>query len=218
MATKIRITGVLGVTGESQRARVYNPDGTTNADIALAESPLASGQFTGEATLTLANALSDPYEVEARKVVTQDAAGFTASTTIRLTRGTLGWVKSNVLLSDRYLDMAISGVTGGGGGGGGTINIGNTSVSSDTSGPAGATTADNLRVQDLLGNPVANAQVEAFIASEYASAPGSATPRGFAVSNDQGRWYDMLLNAGLLYTIIARGPNGITYGPMALQI
>jgi hypothetical protein len=105
----------------------------------------------------------------------------------------------------------------GGGGGGGTVNVGNTTVTSDTSGSGGATTAGNLAVK-AFGIGIGGAQVVAYIATEYITNPGSATPRGFAVTKADGSWTNMRIDSGLTYSIIARGPDGVTYGPVSLTI
>lgn len=122
MATKVDIWGVPGPpnAGKLQRARLYNPDNSTNSEMALAEennSGTGLGVWNGTATPTLANALTDPYTYEVREVITQDTAGFDAATAIvRRTRGLLGWVKNNVLLrADPYIDAAVSSISGGGG-------------------------------------------------------------------------------------------------------
>jgi hypothetical protein len=106
MPTTIKISGVMAPTGRLLRGRVYAPDGTTAGDVALAESPAGSGQYGGSDGLTLADTAADPYEQEVREVATQDIAGFDASTTVRRSRGFLGYVAGGVLCDTRTVNPA----------------------------------------------------------------------------------------------------------------
>jgi hypothetical protein len=204
-------------SGELQRARVYKPDTTTAGEFALTEevngSAVGLGYFIGQASLALADALSGlPYEIEVRTVGTQDTAGFDASITIALGRGGIGWVKNGVILEHPYLDTAVSSVMGG------NVNVGAVTVTSDTSGPNGATTSGNLAVKTVGGQGVGNASVVAYLTTEYVANPNTAIPRGYALSNADGSWTGMKLSAGLNYTITAEDSNGFIYGPNTVQL
>lgn len=98
------------------------------------------------------------------------------------------------------------------------LNAGNTIINSNSSGPAGATTAGFLSIKDTNNNGIGGAQVLAYLSTEFNANPNSAVPRGYAISAVDGSWANMLLNGGFNYTFLARGPDGRTYGPFSVGL
>lgn len=90
--TDFAIANLPGPYGSLQRARLYAPDGSTVADLALAESPV--GTFGGSATLspTPADDLATPYEYAVKQVLAQTSGGYDASSTFTVSRGTYGYL------------------------------------------------------------------------------------------------------------------------------
>lgn len=89
-ATAIR-PAVAGPYGVIARARLYAPDGSTVADLALAESP--AGTYSGSVALTSpADSPGEAYEYEVRQVSAQNPTAFDASTTVLVSRGTYAYL------------------------------------------------------------------------------------------------------------------------------
>lgn len=87
-----------GAPAELQWARIYAPDGSTAAEVAMAYSA-PNGGFVAAAPVAIAD--GGPYTMETRKVTALNSTAFDASTTERLFPGTLGYVVSGVLVDDQ---------------------------------------------------------------------------------------------------------------------
>lgn len=98
-----------GPSTEMQRMRIFNPDGSTNQDVAMAWSS-ADGGFIPSAPVSLLD--GGPYEGLVRKVTAQTGAAFDASTTNRLYGEpyfTIGYVVNGVLVDDDLVGLPVAG-------------------------------------------------------------------------------------------------------------
>jgi hypothetical protein len=81
--------------------------------------------------------------------------------------------------------------------GSGSAGNGDTPVTENTGG------ADNLRAVDNHGNGVGGAFVTAYLTSEWASNPTTATQHGQIITKSDGRFVQpLMINAGLSYTLV----------------
>jgi hypothetical protein len=91
-----------------------------------------------------------------------------------------------------------------------TVNVGPVTVDWDYGG------GDYRVLQGTSG--VRGVKVIAYVASEWAANPGTAVPRGSAVSDDQGKWYGMGLSSGVSYTLVAYPNDGTSIKTMSLTV
>lgn len=95
-----------------------------------------------------------------------------------------------------FTTSALANAPAGGGGTGGSAGDGNTPVNENTGG------AGNLLAQQN-GHGIGECSIKAYVASEWAANPLTATLRAQAWSKDDGTWATvMMLNSGVTYTFV----------------
>lgn len=211
MPTPIPIYGVIAPTGVLLRARVRNPDGSTNVEFALAEDGAGLGVYAGTANLVTVDDTSGvPYTAEVREVTAQNSGAFDASTTVRAARQPVGWNGVGGADGTFVSALGIPGVNvvqtnseplvpdaGGGGAGSGDTSINHDGAAGVTVDGA-ASSADCMRVLDELGAPMDDAELTAYLKSDYdAGNKGPSFRQAFVRTGSDGRWVEsMRLDAG----------------------
>jgi hypothetical protein len=111
--TDFAIANLPGPVGSLQYAELFRPltggegGGLVAAEMPLVESP--AGNFGGRITIDpgAPDNLSVPYEYEVRQVPTADPAGFDASSTETVSRGTYGYLSGGVWYETEPLGTAV---------------------------------------------------------------------------------------------------------------
>jgi hypothetical protein len=99
--TDFAISNLPAPAGSLQYAELFAPGGgLIAAEMPLVESP--AGIFGGTVAIDPGSVdnLTTPYEYEVRQVLTPDPAGFDASATITVSRGTYGYLSGGVGILD----------------------------------------------------------------------------------------------------------------------
>jgi hypothetical protein len=209
MPTPIPIYAVVAPPGVMLRARLRNPDGSTNAEFALVEDGAGLGTYAATGSLTpVVDATGVAYTVEVREVSAQTSGAFDASAVVRAARQPVGW---NGAVGNFISALGIPGVdvvltngepllplTGGVGGGG----SGDTAITHD--GAVGTTVngvpsyPDCMRVVATGGAPLDDVEIVAFRQEDWDAGRTSADDRqGWTRTDPDGRWVNPInLNPG----------------------
>jgi hypothetical protein len=106
--TAFIISNLPAPAGSLQYAELFAPGGgLIAAEMPLVESP--AGIFGGTVAIDPGSVdnLTTPYEYEVRQVLTPDPAGFDASATITVSRGTYGYLSGGVWYGEPPLGSAV---------------------------------------------------------------------------------------------------------------
>lgn len=184
----------VAVSGKLLWARVYNPDATIAGGFAVPENTNAGavplGTFSASGVIAFSG-VDGWAKAEVREVSVATSAGFDASSVVRAGPGVIGYVKGGVLLSDPNLDAAVSSVA--------IVNTGPVSVSWNYNG-------NDFRVLRGLGASqpgISGARIYAYVAAEFVSNPNTAQVKGYAITDDTGKWVGMGLSSGVTYLLRA---------------
>jgi hypothetical protein len=206
VSTPLPIYGVIAPTGVMLRARVRNPDGSTNTEVAMAEDGAGLGTYGGVGSVTTVTDTSGlPYTAEVRQVTAQTSGAFDASTTVRAARQPVDVGPPAVNVTQVNGGPATLD-TGGGAGGTGT---GTGDFAVDHNGGSGVTVDGAASTADVLrftvgGSGVDDVEVVAYLKSDYdAGTRGAADRKGTTFSGSDGRWEAPLMLDPGTYTIVA---------------
>lgn len=198
-----------GAPGALYRGQLIHPVGGTTGIAYLEGDP---GQFVARATINgLAATVWESTRLVVKKVLTQDDAGYAASTSTIIDRDYshvssagqfIGPIPTAMFTPTVKIDPIQLAAVASGAGNGDTL------VNQDIGG------VDNLRVLDTSNNPVDNAPIRAYLTSDYTANATTAMIRANSTSGVDGRWVSpMFLDHGFNYTFAAELPgvlNAIT--------